>query len=307
MSTDPRLFPNLTDPMRTDYEGPPVRDIREAMHPASAPPSGEAPWTPGTPAKEITVRNVRLPVTIPLAEVPPGVLADIDRQHDAEKSPPRLRLGGGPIAIAPATVATLPDGARINLPAGTVLREGEGPPPPVRFFDLANSLRAAFARVEEAVPEPAAPMDLAEVEQLIRAWDALKAEMVAQEKINAPVRVVAPPSTIEHARDLLRRAQAWIAPGVPDIARPGTEAQPAATIGQLRAEIAAFLAGAAQPEHPVIALVRSFVGKPGEGPEVNIEPLPPHLAALLAEHPRWSIADAERSIVDTTEGRDPPK
>ena len=61
------------------------------------------------------------------------------------------------------------------------------------------------------------------------------------------------------------------------------------------------------PEHPVIALVRSFVGKPGEGPEVNIEPLPPHLAALLAEHPRWSIADAERSIVDTTEGRDPPK
>ena len=33
---------------------------------------------------------------------------------------------------------------------------------------------------------------------------------------------------------------------------------------KLDAEIGAFLADAAPPEHPVIALVRSFVGKPGD-------------------------------------------
>lgn len=213
MSTDPRLFPNLTDPMRTDYEGPPVRDIREAMHPASAPPSGEAPWTPGTPAKEITVRNVRLPVTIPLAEVPPGVLADIDRQHDAEKSPPRLRLGGGPIAIAPATVATLPDGARINLPAGTVLRE-QG---------LAEQVRAGTLGVGMA-DDPA-------------------------KLRGAFTREHSPDVVLTQARDLLQRARVPLAEtGAADVL----------------ADVDAFLAGAAPPEHPVIALVRSFVGKPGD-------------------------------------------
>ncbi len=168
-------------------------------------------------------------------------------------TPPLLNSDG---SMRAPYVATLPDGSRVNLPAGTVLRE-QG---------LAEQVRAGTLGVGMA-DDPA-------------------------KLRGAFTREHSPDVVLTQARGLLQRARVPLAEtGAADVL----------------ADVDAFLAGAAPPEHPVIALVRSFVGKPGEGPEVNIEPLPPHLAALLAEHPRWSIADAERSIVDTTEGRDPPK
>lgn len=55
------------------------------------------------------------------------------------------------------------------------------------------------------------------------------------------------------ALNLLRRALPWIAPGVPEIANPATEAQPAATIGQLRADITAILRAARNESNGLVA------------------------------------------------------
>ena len=33
--------------------------------------------------------------------------------------------------------------------------------------------------------------------------------------------------------------------------------------------------------------------------DVRVEPLPPEVAAVLAEHPMWSIEDAERALATT--------
>lgn len=126
--------------------------------------------------------------------------------------------GSGYAVLNTPHVATLPDGARVNLPAGTTLREGmtwEGPPAdPLR--DLCNLFRTSPS-VELAT------MVLKLREQVDRGASPL----------------------LDHARDLLRASRPWIAPGVPDVANPATEAQPAATIGKLRAAIDAFLAGKA--------------------------------------------------------------
>lgn len=49
--------------------------------------------------------------------------------------------------------------------------------------------------------------------------------------------------SLSQARALLQRARPWIAPDVPDVVNAAVEAQPTATIGALRGEIEAFLAG----------------------------------------------------------------
>lgn len=114
-------------------------------------------------------------------------------------------------------VATLPDGSTVALPAGTVLRDGmtwEGGPPADPLRDLLTALRTH--------PDPAL------------------ATMIG--KLVTQIETGSIP-LLSQARALLQRARPWIAPSVPDVVNAAAEAQPANTIGQLRAEIDALLAG----------------------------------------------------------------
>lgn len=179
------------NPMRVAM-GPPVRDIREAMHPPR-----ELPWREQAAAMGI-----------------PGATAEQFLAAAAERAAhPLQTLLGGP------HVAALPDGTRVNLPAGTVLREGTA--------DVLTPLQV-LCNIGETLT--ALGYGLAPVLDTVKA-------IVAQNKA---------------ARDLLQRARIRL------VDEPDAK--------KLDAEIAAFLAGASPPEHPLFALVRSFVGKPGDKP-----------------------------------------
>lgn len=63
------------------------------------------------------------------------------------------------------------------------------------------------------------------------------------------------------AKELLRRVRPWLAPGIPDIANPDTEAQPAATVGRLRSDIDAFLSESPvgrTPETVLRAMLKAY-------------------------------------------------
>lgn len=127
----------------------------------------------------------------------------------------------GPVVnICTPHVATLPDGSRVNLPAGTTLRAGvswDGPPAdPLR--DLCDAFKAN--------PTPALAASISKLrEQVDRAASPLLAQ----------------------ARDLLQRARIRL------VDEPDAK--------KLDAEIVAFLAGAAPPEHPVIAALNERLGQ----------------------------------------------
>jgi len=205
-------------PDPNDPHNPPrdVRDIREAMHPAESAGAvldafahklidiGES----GRAAVQGVVNEIA-------AKVMPG--------HEPP-SPTWTLLQPGPSTahVNRPYVATLPDGTRVNLPAGTVLREGHDD----MVDDAADQF---FDDVCKLIPweKP----DVPERREALR----IVGDMAEQTRA---------------VRGLLQRARIRL------VDEPDAK--------KLDAEIAAFLAGASPPEHPVIALVRSFVGKPGD-------------------------------------------
>lgn len=215
------------NPMRV-VMGPPVRDIREAMHPAES---------AGAVLDDFAHRLIDIGESGRAAVQ--GVVNEIAAKVAPGHEPPRMvwttpdlapllfenaAPEGPTVHFVTPHVATLPDGTRVNLPAGTVLREGEierGQLPPTNLND-------ALLRLAHGGPDT----DKEALMHFIRCWHQPSREIIA--------------------RDLLRRAHARLA------------GEPAAK--NLDASIVAFLAGAAPPEHPLFALVRSFVGKPGDKP-----------------------------------------
>lgn len=92
---------------RAARDRPPVRDIREAMHPASNLGTVRAVATDGDLVPIMAEPDDRLDGTWTTLKIDPATL-----------SPQRI------VTVTTPHVATLPDGTRLNLPAGTVLREG---------------------------------------------------------------------------------------------------------------------------------------------------------------------------------------
>jgi hypothetical protein len=227
--------------------GPPVCDIREAMRPAESAGAvldafahklidiGEsgraavqgvvneiaAKVMPGHDPPTVAWTKLddgRTGLPIGFFDDPPFVYEFTDANGPMRCHP---ASGVGPLTlhVQRPHVATLPDGTRVNLPAGTVLREGTA--------DVLTPLQV-LCNIGETLT--ALGYGLAPVLDTVKA-------IVAQNKA---------------ARDLLQRARVRL------VDEPDAK--------KLDAEIAAFLAGASPPEHPLFALVRSFVGKPGDKP-----------------------------------------
>jgi len=204
-------------PDPNDPHNPPrdVRDIREAMHPAGI-ISHEPPFARPAEPGDAPIAGALIEGAFPWID-PETIGFDPEIAKTIERAAhPLQTLLGGP------HVATLPDGSRVNLPAGTVLREGHDD----MVDDAADQF---FDDVCKLIPweKP----DVPERREALR----IVGDMAEQTRA---------------VRGLLQRARIRL------VDEPDAK--------KLDAEIAAFLAGASPPEHPVIALVRSFVGKPGD-------------------------------------------